>query len=420
MSLTDQAFVKAFARRNRHSDKSSKTVTETKPAPIDEMTLDQRVADTASMWIDPSEGVVARGDSAQAEIPRPHIEPAANTARPAPAKPATAVDEAPAPTVARQETARQETTRQETTRKENTAPLSSETDTVDDIARLVASLQQIHTTYGSIDTSSDLAWDETVDLQVSEPVAPKAAQVASPTLPEESEHAVAPEPSQQLDTPPAKRVATPFQAAWEVDVFDVPKTVADLFFNESLFQDLTDRMGEAVHAGLRTMLVTSVNKGEGRSSVAIGMAMAAAASGARVALLDADIDDPTLADDLRLELEHGWLDTLRSGLSVKEVAVYAVEDAVTLIPLVGVNPQRPATADEVAQLVESLRERFDLVVIDGPAGDSVSLQPFATSIDSAIIVRDSLRTTSDDVESFASWLTRSGVQGVGMVENFIS
>ncbi|TWU57474.1 P-loop NTPase [Rubripirellula reticaptiva] len=411
MSLSDQAFVKAFARRNRHNDKSSKTVTETKPTPIDEMTLDRRVADTASMWIDSSEGVVARGDSAQAEVPRPHIEPAANTTRPTPVKPATAVKDTPAPTVARKEVTRQDVA----------APLPSETDTVDDIARLVASLQQIHTTYGSIDASStDFSWDETVDLRASESVAPKASQDTSSALAEEAEPSIAPEQTQQADVQPAKRASTPFQAAWEVDVFDVPKTVADLFFNESLFQDLTDRMGEAVKAGLRTMLVTSVNKGEGRSSVAIGMAMAAAASGARVALLDADIDDPTLADDLRLELEHGWLDTLRSGLSVKEVAVYAVEDAVTLIPLIGVNAQRPATANEIAHLVDSLRERFDLVVIDGPAGDSVSLQPFATSIDSAIIVRDSLRTTSDDVESFAGWLTRSGVQGVGMVENFIS
>ncbi len=393
MSSTDQAFVKAFARRNRNSDHSVKVVTEVTPLPDDEMTLDQKVADSATMWIDSSEGTVARGDAAHHGVSRPNVEPAKSDPPVEMCDPAPMSDPAP-----------------QVEQIEQPSLTTSETETVDDIARLVASLQQVHNAFGSIDASSnsshadvtsDMAWNETAqelinDLDSLEPFAE-------------------PKPRQAVDEAPV-----PFQAAWEVDVFDVPKTVADLFFGENLFQNLSDRMREAIDGGLRTMLITSVNTGEGRSSVAIGMAMSAAASGARVALLDADLDDPTLADDLRLDLEYGWLDTLRSGLSVKEVAVYAVEDAVTLIPLVGVDRKHAATADEVTQVIESLRQRFDLIVIDGPAGNSPSLQPFAATIDSAIIVRDSQRTPPKDVEDFAKRLTQAGVQGVGMVENFIS
>jgi Mrp family chromosome partitioning ATPase len=127
-----------------------------------------------------------------------------------------------------------------------------------------------------------------------------------------------------------------------------------------------------------------------------------------------------LADDFRLDLEYGWLDTIRAGLSIREVAVLAVEDAVTLFPLVDQPQTNPATADEVAMLIEMLEDHFDLIVIDAPKGTSHHLQSIASKVDSAIIVHDADRTKSADVADFAQWLTKSGVQGVGIVENFVA
>jgi Mrp family chromosome partitioning ATPase len=217
----------------------------------------------------------------------------------------------------------------------------------------------------------------------------------------------------------APRQIEPLQAVWEVDVFNVPGSVADLFFDAKRYQQISERMSEAVKTGLQSVLVTSSQTGEGRSSVAIGIAMAAAASGIRVALVDGDTAAPTLADELRLELQYGWIDTVRGGLPIKEIAVLAVEDGVTLIPLMLPNGQGEATAYEVAQLVELLKNSFDLILIDGPSAQSFGVTQIATAVDAAILVRDVTRTHQSVINQLSDQMYQSGIQGVGVVDNFV-
>jgi len=225
-----------------------------------------------------------------------------------------------------------------------------------------------------------------------------------------------PDESRQVST----HSIEPFRAVWEVDVFDLPPNVADLFFDGKRFQQIAERMSEAVSAGLQSILITSSQSGEGRSSVAIGIAMSAAASGIRVALVDADTEKPTLADDLHLELQYGWVDTVRGGLPIKEIAVHAVEDGVTLIPLMSPNGQTAATSFEVTRLVDTLKSKFDLIVIDGPSSRSPNSFQVATAVDTAIIVRDVTRTDGKAVEEISFQMQQAGIRGVGVVENFVS
>ena len=209
-----------------------------------------------------------------------------------------------------------------------------------------------------------------------------------------------------------------WQPAWEVDVFEVPPAVAELFFEDSLYNDLATRLGDTVKSGLQSLLVTSVDRGEGRSTVAIGMALAAATTGIRVALVDLDLDRPALAEQLRLDLDHGWVDHVRQGTPLGEIAVRAVEDQVTLLPLLAHDGQRPADAAEAIQLIERLESQFDLIVLDGMASDSPTLDRLVASVDSAIVVRDMTRTETDRINAFSYRLKEAGVRGVGVVENY--
>ena len=213
--------------------------------------------------------------------------------------------------------------------------------------------------------------------------------------------------------------AEAIQPIWEVDSFDIPQSVEQLFFEEKLFELVAKRIQDAVNDGLQSVMVTSSKSGEGRSTVAIGMAMAAAATGLRVALIDGDTQDPTLADDMRLDVDYGWLDTLRGGLPLSQIAVLSIEDGLTLIPLMP--PQREqvsATADEIETLISVVGDQYDLVVIDAPAGDQSQMEPFAKHVDSAIIARDASRTDINTVNELSYRLQAAGTQGVGIVENF--
>ncbi len=393
MSSFDQAFVKAFARRNRSAANqvAAKPVAlkqaESAPTvkPLDEpgsLQVDRSVANSAQVWVDPIEDQIARADIANPAVPKPHIDSASD-------------------------------------------PVTTHRSTLD--VQTASSLQHIHTAYAT--AYADLAVAP-VQPPPAEEVAPVPA-VAEPPVEYPSvdppQHVEQPAPigvSEVRIDPPAvganePHTISPIQAVWEVDVFDVPATVADLFFEGRLFQQIAKRMSDAVSTGLRSILVTSTKAGEGRSSVAIGFAMAAAAAGIRVALVDADTEDPTLADDLRLQLEYGWVDTVRGGLPIKEVAVHAVEDGVTLIPLMPPHGRTAATGFEIVQLAELLKNRFELLVIDGPAGNSPNIHQCASVADSAVIVRDASRTDTLAINEFSYRLRESGAQGVGIVENFV-
>ena len=289
----------------------------------------------------------------------------------------------------------------------------------------ILSLQHTHTAYASmaIDPVRSVQ-PQTAPGTGNETIASPHAQRAAATERFDTATVGPPSPHQKSrhsKVPvgqPARRVE-PFQAAWEVDVFDIPARVADLFFDGKRYQQIAERMSDAVKTGLQSVLVTSSQSGEGRSTVAIGIAMAAAATGIRVALIDADTQAPTLADDLRLDLQYGWVDTVRGGLPIKEIAVHAVEDGVTLIPLMPPVGRTEATAYEVTQLIDLLKGKFELLVIDGPSFVTSAAKQIATSVDSAILVRDIRRTDATTISEMSERLLDAGVQGVGIVDNFV-
>lgn len=217
-------------------------------------------------------------------------------------------------------------------------------------------------------------------------------------------------------TPPTElaKELRPFQATWQVDEFIVPSTVDELFLAGSVAEQLAARLAAARSDGLHTIAVTSPKSGEGRSTVAMGMALSVAFTGLRVALVDADPKGVKLATDLQLDLENSWIDAIRTDLPLEEAAVFSQADSLTLIPLLESDAELPMNVNELRRLLGQLKETFDLVIVDCGA----SAVSEVTLCDTALIVRDVHRTKALEVETLAMSLRRNGLQGIGVVENF--
>ncbi|GAB5512435.1 MAG: AAA family ATPase [Rhodopirellula baltica] len=242
----------------------------------------------------------------------------------------------------------------------------------------------------------------------------QTATVAEPTP------LIQPEPLAAIETisapvkEPVQVAKRPFVAAWQVNELDVPDTVSELFLCGSLADQLGQHIVDAQLDGLGSIAVTSVLPGEGRSTVAMGIALSVAYTGMKVALVDADSNGPTLVDDFALELDHDWIDAIRDGIPVEEIAVASESDALTLIPLLpGADELSPASS-ELEQVVERLKQSFDLVIIDC----GTSALATASLCDSALVVRDASRTDVSEIESLVNELRRTGLTGIGIVENF--
>ena len=394
MSTIDQAFVQAFARRNRNKQTATQV-----PAADAGIHVDPSVSQSTQMWIDPIENTMHRADPATS-IPRPssetpeaasHIPPHVNqhghTAYAYAPKPANSVA-APAP-------------------KPTPAPVQTPPPAIGN-PPFNPTLPAEH---GS----------QVVHRRFDQPAGQTLHSYREQTAPQAPETAPqVPETVPAANDPKQSVVAKdPLQPIWEVDAFDIPSSIADLFFEERLFELVAKRIHDAVNEGLQSLIVTSTKAGEGRSTIAIGMAMAAAASGLHVALVDGDVEDPTLADDLRLDIEFGWLEAARGGLPLSQIAIYSIEDSVTLIPMM----PRPTVAagpsiTEVKELIADLDDQFDLVIIDGPSGDMPLIEQYSAMVDSGIIAWDKSRTDLNTINELSSRMQQAGISGVGIVENF--
>jgi Mrp family chromosome partitioning ATPase len=174
------------------------------------------------------------------------------------------------------------------------------------------------------------------------------------------------------------------------------------------------------------MAITSGERGVGRSTVAMHMARSAAASGLKVALVEGDAFCPSLIDQLRLDVEHGWADCLFENVPLHEVAVHSIQDGITLFPLKSVISAQELHANlhRMAKLIKRISTLFDIVFIDAnrlnlEQRDLVGVSQESV-IDAAIVVVDTELSIKEKVDSAVGILQNMGLSSIGLVENFQS
>jgi capsular exopolysaccharide synthesis family protein len=146
---------------------------------------------------------------------------------------------------------------------------------------------------------------------------------------------------------------------------------------------------------LRSFAVTSAAQGEGKTTTAANLAIALAESGERVVLVDADLRRAGLARALDLEGAVGLSNVVVGEVDLDDVlqewaSLLTVLPAGTLPP----NPSELLGSHRMAELLDELRDRFDVVVLDAPPAlpvtDAVVL---STLIDGLVLVARSTKTS---------------------------
>ncbi len=171
------------------------------------------------------------------------------------------------------------------------------------------------------------------------------------------------------------------------------------------------RYAEAVHcirAGVRMsgehpakiVLVTSSSAGEGKSVIALSLALTAARAGQRVLLLDADLRSPSLSRYFGYEHRLGLVDML-AGLVGTDETTMPAGGGLSVMP----SGRRSAVAPDLfgsarmAVYVEHLRSAYDLVVIDAaPAGAVVDARILTILSDRVVFVVGWRATAREAVE----------------------
>jgi Mrp family chromosome partitioning ATPase len=250
---------------------------------------------------------------------------------------------------------------------------------------------------------------------------PTAKGVVGPHVLPASEHVVERETTQKRKPP------TPFVPSWEVDALLWPEVVLRLEqASPGSFRQVGRHIANANQSGLRVMAVTSGERGVGRSTVAMHLARAAANAGLKVAIMDTDAGNPSLIDQLRLDVQNGWQDCLFAAVPLEEVAVHGLGDSITLFPLTeAIEPQQVhANLPRMSKLIRRIANAFDLVILDSGRLHldqreliGVSNEPV---VDAAVVVVDTELSIKEKIDSAISILQSLGLSSIGLVENFRS
>jgi Mrp family chromosome partitioning ATPase len=223
------------------------------------------------------------------------------------------------------------------------------------------------------------------------------------------------------------KLALPVTPTWEVDEFLWPATVAGLMQNQpDAIRDIGLHLQHAASKGLRTLAITSGERGVGRSTVAMCIAKAVSKAGLRVALVDCDYECPSLVDQLNLEVAHGWQECILENVPLDEVAVHAVKEKITFFPSLGAwsNSQVEQHQIRINKLLKRIALGYDLVILDCNRihGKQQTLCGLGDEqvVDAALVIVDAQLSLRQRVDGAIETLRRNNINSIGIAENFHS
>lgn len=167
-----------------------------------------------------------------------------------------------------------------------------------------------------------------------------------------------------------------------------------------------------------SVVITSAAPSEGKSTTAANLALALAASGVRVALVDADLRKPRVADTFGIEGGVGLTDVLVGRVRLSEAIQPWNLGKLFLLPS-GTLPPNPAEvlgSAAMSRTLAELRAAFDYIVLDAPPLLAVTDAAVLARLTSgAILVAASGRTRKPQLEGAAKALSSADARLLGVV-----
>lgn len=145
-------------------------------------------------------------------------------------------------------------------------------------------------------------------------------------------------------------------------------------FGESVRSVYTSLLISNVNPAPRTLLITSSQPREGKSTLACCLARISAISGKRVLIVEADLRKPSVHRIMGVEQSPGLADYWRGEATRTDILHEDSTTGAWVVPAgrLGVDPTRVLSASKIHQLLAEFGREFDLVIVDSPPLMAVS------------------------------------------------
>lgn len=170
----------------------------------------------------------------------------------------------------------------------------------------------------------------------------------------------------------------------------------------------------------KTVLVTSSLPGEGKSTTATNLAISMAQSGQTVCLVDADLRRPMVNEYLGLDRMAGLTTALVGAADVNDLLQPWGADQLFVLTSgqIPPNPSELLGSDRMKQLILSLEDSFDAVVIDAPPLLPVTdAAVLSQHVGGVVMVVGSQKLRHQDLQKSLNALAMVGSNLLGVILN---
>ncbi len=171
----------------------------------------------------------------------------------------------------------------------------------------------------------------------------------------------------------------------------------------------------------KVTLITSALPHEGKTTVAVNIAIVLAHTGAKVLLIDADLRKPRCHKVLSLKNHFGLTEILTGSANEDAVSVTKIDNLDLLSS--GKIPPSPSEllgSSNMREIIESLSKKYDYIVVDSPPVMAVA-DPIVLSamVDGVVLVAAGGQTPKQQVRAAIARLQQSRARIFGFVLNKI-
>lgn len=170
----------------------------------------------------------------------------------------------------------------------------------------------------------------------------------------------------------------------------------------------------------KTILFTSGQPGEGKTTTAINTAISLSQLGASILLIDADLRRPTVHRVFKMNPTQGLSTYLSRQVEVEPLIQTLWVPNLSILPCgpIPPNPAELISSDRMKELLRDLSGKYDHILIDSPPLTNVT-DPviLSTMVDGVILVVQAGRTTRDLVRRARTELSSVGAKIFGVVLN---
>ncbi|MGH9754238.1 MAG: GumC family protein [Blastocatellia bacterium] len=173
----------------------------------------------------------------------------------------------------------------------------------------------------------------------------------------------------------------------------------------------------------KTILITSSQPGEGKTTTAVNTAISLSQLGASVLLIDADLRRPAVHKAFKIPHSRGISNYLSSHTPLDDLIVKLPIPNLSVLPCgpIPPNPAELISSDRMKELLRTLSQQFDHILIDSPPLISVT-DPviLSTMVDGSILVVQSGKSTRELVRRARRELAGVGARVFGVVLNNVN